>query len=55
MGSTGYKLLGFAVWHGGRWYLRRRLTPRRAVLTRVLPVALLAGAGGAALARRIAA
>jgi hypothetical protein len=22
----GYKVLGFAVWQGGRWYLRRRLT-----------------------------
>jgi hypothetical protein len=21
----GYKLLGFAVWQGGKWYLRRRL------------------------------
>ena len=20
----GYKLLGFAVWQGGKWYLRRR-------------------------------
>ena len=21
----GYKILGFAVWHGAKWYLRRRL------------------------------
>ena len=21
----GYKLLGYAVWQGGKWYLRRRL------------------------------
>jgi hypothetical protein len=20
----GYKLLGFAVWQGGKWYMRRR-------------------------------
>jgi hypothetical protein len=20
----GYKFLGYAVWHGGKWYLRRR-------------------------------
>ncbi len=30
----GYKLLGFAVWQGGKWYLRRRLsgTKRKAVM-----------------------
>jgi hypothetical protein len=21
----GYKILGFAVWQGGKWYVRRRL------------------------------
>jgi hypothetical protein len=21
----GYKILGFAVWHGGKWYVKRRL------------------------------
>jgi hypothetical protein len=21
----GYKLLGFAVWQGGKWYVRRRV------------------------------
>jgi hypothetical protein len=21
----GYKILGFAVWHGAKWYVRRRL------------------------------
>jgi hypothetical protein len=21
----GYKLLGFVVWQGGKWYLRRRI------------------------------
>jgi len=37
----GYKLLGFAVWQGARWYLRRRygaLIPSRRVLTGVLVV-----------------
>ncbi len=28
----GYKLLGFAVWRGGRWYLRRRIRGVRAKL-----------------------
>ncbi len=22
----GYKLLGFAVWQGGKWYVRRRVS-----------------------------
>jgi hypothetical protein len=22
----GYKLLGFAVWQGGKWYVRRRMS-----------------------------
>lgn len=24
MTSTGTRLVGLAVWHGGRWYVRRR-------------------------------
>ena len=26
----GYKLLGFAVWQGSKWYLRRRMSGFRA-------------------------
>jgi hypothetical protein len=26
----GYKLLGFAVWQGSKWYLRRRISGFRA-------------------------
>jgi len=51
---TAYRLLGFVVWHGGRWYLRGRLPSRRAVLG----AAVGAAAGGVALvaiARRAAA
>jgi hypothetical protein len=54
MASTGYKLLGFTVWHGARWYLRRRVRPRRGLI-----VGALLGAttlvGAAALARRLSA
>jgi hypothetical protein len=25
----GYKLLGFAVWRGGKWYVRRRIKGAR--------------------------
>jgi hypothetical protein len=28
----GYKLLGFAVWQGGKWYVRRRMSATRAKL-----------------------
>jgi hypothetical protein len=46
MTSNGYRLLGFAVWQGGKWYLRRRLpSPRTVVLG-----GLLVGAGATALA-----
>jgi hypothetical protein len=32
MNSTGYKILGFATWHGAKWYLRQRLPSARRVL-----------------------
>jgi hypothetical protein len=32
MNGTGYKLIGFAVWNGGKWYLRRRVAVRRLAL-----------------------
>jgi hypothetical protein len=53
MNGTGYKLLGLAVWRGGKWYLRRRLPSRRKVLVRVAGGAS-ALAGAALLARRLA-
>ncbi|HWE09713.1 MAG TPA: hypothetical protein VG325_10180 [Solirubrobacteraceae bacterium] len=41
----GYKVLGFAVWHGGKWYLRRRLSGMKAKAAIAgVGVALLAGA-----------
>jgi hypothetical protein len=45
----GYKILGFAVWHGGKWYVKRRfglLASRKAV------AAGLVGAGVAVLVVR---
>jgi hypothetical protein len=47
----GYKILGFAVWQGGKWYLRRRFQGAR----RKAAIALLAGlvvAGGVAVQRQ---
>jgi hypothetical protein len=32
MSFNGYRFLGRAVWRGGRWYLRRRLPPRRTLV-----------------------
>lgn len=48
---AGYQLLGFAVWTGGKWYLRRRYGPwpRRVALGLLVLVGL--GAAGAAVAR----
>lgn len=53
MNGTGYKLIGFAVWRGGKWYLRKRLPSRRKVLLRAA-VGASALAGAALLARRLA-
>jgi hypothetical protein len=53
MSDTGYKVLGYLVWHGGKLYLRRRLPAGRAT---ALKAAGLFGvlAAAAALARRSA-
>jgi len=47
----GYKLLGFAVWQGARWYLRRRFPGMQRKLA-IAGVAGLAVAGGVAVALR---
>jgi hypothetical protein len=39
----GYKLLGFAVWRGSKWYLHRRMSGIRAK-------AAIAGVGAAVVA-----
>jgi hypothetical protein len=52
MNGTGYKLLGFAVWQGGKWYVRRRLAIRRIALKGALAAGGLAGA--ALIAKRVA-
>jgi hypothetical protein len=52
----GYKLLGYVVWQGGKWYVRRRLpgAPPRAVIAGVAAGGLMI-AGGLAVAQRRAA
>jgi hypothetical protein len=39
----GYKLLGFAVWQGSKWYVRRRFSGARAKVA-------IAGVGAAVVA-----
>jgi len=40
----GYKLLGFVVWQGSKWYLRRRmLGARRKLAIAGVSVAVIAG------------
>jgi hypothetical protein len=46
MNANAYRLLGFAVWNGGKWYLRRRLPSAR----KLAIGGLLAGGGIAAAA-----
>lgn len=54
MTGTAYKLLGYTVWHAGKWYLGRRLPSARA-----LALSALAAAGAlsavAVIGRRAAA
>jgi hypothetical protein len=50
----GYKILGYAVWNGGKWYLGRRyghLVPSRRVVVAGLAAVALAGVGAVAIAR----
>jgi hypothetical protein len=48
--GTGYKLLGFAVWRGAKWYARRKMPSRRATAATV--AGALAGLGAVALIAR---
>jgi hypothetical protein len=45
MNANRYTILGYVVWHGGRWYLRRRLPSRRTFA--------LAGAGALGLSAAV--
>jgi hypothetical protein len=50
----GYKMLGFVVWHGAQWYVRRRmrnLVPSRRVASAAL-VAGVVSVGALVAARR---
>jgi hypothetical protein len=51
MSATGYKVLGYLLWKGGKWYLRRRLPPARTLALGAL-AALGATTAVVLLARR---
>ena len=46
----GYRILGFAVWHGGKWYVRRRYghRPRQIMIGAIV----VGGIGAALIAQR---
>jgi hypothetical protein len=45
MSAARYRMLGYVVWQGGRWYLRKRLPgARRAALVSVAATGGLIGA-----------
>jgi len=43
MNGNGYKLLGFVVWRGARWYVRRKLPSARATAAGALGALALLG------------
>jgi hypothetical protein len=47
----GYKLLGFVVWQGGKWYARRRAREARGTLAVWAVVAVVLGGLAAAAPR----
>jgi hypothetical protein len=52
--AAGYRILGYAVWRGGKWYLRQRLPSRRSLaLTGLAAVGTLGAL--AAVGKRLAA
>jgi hypothetical protein len=52
MNGNGYKLVGYVVWRGGKWYLRRRL-PSARVSAAVGVATIGAIAAGVLIARRV--
>lgn len=46
----GYKLLGYAVWRGAKWYLRRRFPHARRNLAIASGAGMLVAGGAAAYA-----
>jgi hypothetical protein len=54
MNGNGYKLLGFLVWRGGKWYAQRKLPSGRVAAAAALGTVSALGAA-ALIARRFGA
>jgi hypothetical protein len=52
MPGNGYKALGFLVWRGGLWYLRRRYGLAKRLAGSALAASAVAAAGAALAAQR---
>ena len=52
MSGNAYKALGFVVWKGGIWYLRRRYGIAKRIGTGALAAAGVAAAAAVVLAQR---
>jgi hypothetical protein len=52
MSGNAYKALGFAVWRGSMWYLRRRYGFAKRVGLGVLAAGAVAAVGGVVAAQR---
>lgn len=52
MSGNGYKALGFVVWKGGIWYLRRRYGVAKRVGTGALATGAVVAVGAIVLASR---
>jgi hypothetical protein len=52
MAGNAYKALGFVVWRGGMWYLRRRYGRTKRLGAGVLAAGTVAAAGALAARRR---
>jgi hypothetical protein len=52
MPGNAYKALGFVVWRGGMWYLRRRYGLAKRIGAGVAAASTLAAAGALAARRR---
>ncbi len=51
----GYKMLGFVVWHGARWYVKRRasnMVPSRRTASAAVAVVAAVGVTALVAARR---